>query len=120
MKTGESLGSDHWPYHLLCKSHTIEKLDATNLKVLATIEKSVKQRQLFELINPSLKSFFQGKKTVVEAGMGALMTLVSHDKSGKSFSQAELFDLTCVRVSRNTCSFINKGDSPSWANLQQH
>ena len=38
---GESLGSDHWPYHLLCKSHTVEKLDATNLKVLATIEKPV-------------------------------------------------------------------------------
>ena len=36
---GESLGSDHRPYHLLCKSHTVEKLDATNLEVLATIEK---------------------------------------------------------------------------------
>ena len=36
---GESLGSDHRPYHLLCKSHTVEKLDAINLEVLATIEK---------------------------------------------------------------------------------
>ena len=59
---GESLGSDHRPYHLLCKFHTVEKLDATNLEVLATIEKSVKQRELFELINPSLKSIFGGKK----------------------------------------------------------
>ena len=39
---GESLDSDHWSYHLLCKSHTVEKPDAANLKVLATIEKSVK------------------------------------------------------------------------------
>ena len=59
---GESLGSDHRPYHLLSKSHTVEKLYATNLEVLATIEKSVKQRELFELINPSLKSIFGGKK----------------------------------------------------------
>ena len=84
-------------YHLLCKSHIVEKLDATNLNVLATIEKSVKQRELFESINPSLKSFFQGKKTVVEAGINALMTLVSCDKSGKSCSQAKLFDLICER-----------------------
>ena len=96
---GESLGSDHWSYHLLCKSHTVEKLDATNLEVPATIEKSVKQRELFKSINPSLKSFFQGKKTVVEAGINALMTLVSHDKSGKSCSQAKLFDLTCEQES---------------------
>ena len=94
---GESLAFDHWPYHLLNKSHTVEKRDATNLEVLATIEKSVKQRELFESINPSLKSFFRGKKTVVEAGIDALMTVVSHDKSGKSCSQAELFDLICER-----------------------
>ena len=61
---GESLGSDHRPYHLLCKFHTVEKLDATNLEVLATIEKSVKQRELFESTNSSLKSFFRGKKNV--------------------------------------------------------
>ena len=40
---GESPGSDHQPYQLLCKSHTVQKLDAINLEVLATIEKSVKQ-----------------------------------------------------------------------------
>ena len=73
---GESLGFDHRSYHLLCKSHTVEKLDATNLENLATIEKSVKQRELFESISPSLKSFFEGKKTVVEAGIDAFMTLV--------------------------------------------
>ena len=63
---GESLAFDHWPYHLLNKSHTVEKRDATNLEVLATIEKSVKQRELFESINPSLKSFFRGKKLLLK------------------------------------------------------
>ena len=94
---GESLGSDHWPYHLLCKSHTVVMLDATNLKVLATTEKSVKQRELFESIDPSLRSFFPGKKTDIEAGIDTLMTLVSCDKPGISYSQAELFDLICER-----------------------
>ena len=103
---GESLGSDHRPYHLQCKSHTAGKLDATNLEVLATIEKSVKQRELFELINPSLKAFFLGKKTVAEAGINALMTLESHDKSGKSYSQAELFDLICEGEGVQKCLFL--------------
>ena len=30
----EQLGSDHIPYHLLCKSHTLEALDKANLTVL--------------------------------------------------------------------------------------
>ena len=63
---GESLGSDHRSYHLLCKSHTVEKLDARNLENLATIEKSVKQGELFESISPSLKSFFEGKKLLLK------------------------------------------------------
>ena len=44
-----------------------------------------------------MKSFFRGKNTVIETGIDALMTLVSHDKSGKSCSQAKLFDLICER-----------------------
>ena len=33
----EKLGSKHIPYHLLCKSHVVEKLDASNLNYLAAI-----------------------------------------------------------------------------------
>ena len=58
---GESLGSDHRAYHLLCKSHTVEKLDATNLKVLATIEKSVKQR-VIRIDLPNFEIFFLREK----------------------------------------------------------
>ena len=42
LKLGESvaakLGSNHIPYHLLCKSHTSERLDADNLTTLSIIE----------------------------------------------------------------------------------
>ena len=92
-----ALGSTHQPYHLLCKSHTVEALDKSNLEVLAKIEKSVKQQEVFEQINPSLKSFFRGKKALVEAGIEALLSLITHDKSGKSSSQADIFDHICER-----------------------
>ena len=90
-----ALGSDHQPLHLLCKSHTVKALDRSNLKVLAEVEKSVQQQDIFEKINPALKSFFRGKTALVEAGIEALLTLVTHDKSGKTYSQADLFDHIC-------------------------
>ena len=93
-----ALGSSHTPAHLLCKSHTVEALDRTNLEVLSQIEKTVRQREMFESINPALKSFFRGKKTVVEAGIEALLALISHDKSGKSSSLSDLFDHICKIV----------------------
>ena len=56
-----ALGSNHHPYHLLCKSHTVETV-RSNLNVLAEVEKSVKQGEIFEDINPSIESFFHRKK----------------------------------------------------------
>ena len=82
-----TIGSNHHPMHLLCKSRAVEALDRSNLDVLYRIENSVKQREMFETINPSLKSFSHGKETVVEGGIEALISLVSDDKSGKSCSQ---------------------------------
>ena len=78
--------------HLLRKSHTVEALDHSNLSVLYEIEEQGKQREILDGINPSLKSFFRGKKTTVEAGIKALLSLISHDKSGKSSSFSDLFD----------------------------
>ena len=92
-----ALGTTYKPMHLLCKSHTVEALDRSNLSVLYDIEKQVKQREILEGINPSLKSFFRGKKTTVEAGIEALLSLISHDKSGKSSSLSDLFDHICER-----------------------
>ena len=49
-----ALGTKYQPMHLLCKRHTVEALDRSNLSVLYEIEKQVKQREIFERINPSL------------------------------------------------------------------
>ena len=54
------LESDHETIHLLRKSHTVKKLDASNLNVLSQVENSVNQRQTLEGISPSLKSCFVG------------------------------------------------------------
>ena len=89
------LDSNHKPHHLLCKSHAVEKLVTSNLKVLSEVETNVKQRNTLKNICPRLKSFFRGKKTTVEVGIDSFLTLVSHEKSGKSCNLASLFDRIC-------------------------
>ena len=83
--------------HLLCKSHTAEALDRSNLDVLAKKEKQVNQRRTLENSNPYLKSFFKGKTTVAESGIEVLLALITHDKSVKSCAQANLFDCICEK-----------------------
>ena len=61
------------------------------------IEKKVNQRAIFESINLALKSFFGGKTGLVEAGFEAILNLVTHDKSDKSCSKADVFDHICER-----------------------
>lgn len=102
----KALNSDHRPFHLLCKSHTVEALDKSNLEVLADIEKSVKQQEILEKINPALRSFFRGKKAIVEAGIEALLSLITHDKSAKSCSQADMFEHICEREGVNKRVFL--------------
>ena len=102
----KALDSSHIPLHLLCKSHTVEALDKSSLEVLNEIEKSVKQQEIFEKINPALKSFFRGKKSLVEAGTEALLSLITHDKSAKPCSQADLFDFICEREGVSKIVFL--------------
>ena len=59
------IGSNHIPYHILCKSHTVEKLDKSNLDLLSNLQKSVSLGEKFESINSALKSFFCGKIAIV-------------------------------------------------------
>ena len=91
------LHSDHEPYHILCKSHTVEKLDKTNLFVLNKLERDIKLREKFESVNPALKPFFRGKDAIVEAGIHALLNLVIYDKSANSCSLADEFDFIVER-----------------------
>ena len=100
------LDSNHKPHHLLCKSHTVEKLDTSNLKVLSEVETNVKQRNTLENICPRLKSFFRRKKTTVEAGIDSFLTLVSHEKLGKSCNLASLCDRICEREGLTKGIFI--------------
>ena len=93
----ERLGSTHHPHHLLCKSHTVEAFDRSSLKVLSRVEKNVSQQETMEGINPALKSFFRSKAAIVEAGIDAIISLITHNKSANSCSQADLFDYICER-----------------------
>ena len=84
---------------------TVEALDRSNLGV--SIEKKVNQQAVFESINPALKSFFRGKTALVEAGIDALLTLITHNKSANSCSQADLFEQICERKNVVKSLFIS-------------
>ena len=66
----------------------------------------MKQRNTLENICPRLKSFFRRKKTTVEAGIDSFLTLVSHEKLGKSCNLASLCDRICEREGLTKGIFI--------------
>ena len=85
------LGSSHIALHLLCKVHTVEVLDRSNINVLASFESFCKFREALESINPGVNSFLISEKSVVLCAINSILNFVSHDKSS-STNQAELFD----------------------------
>ena len=87
-----ALDSSHHPIHLLCKAHTVEALDRSNIDVLAKLENALKFREALESQNPNLKSFLRGEKSVALCAIKSILSFVSHDKSTSSTNQAELFD----------------------------
>ena len=90
--------SAHVIIHLLCKSHTVEGLDAATLAVLSThLEKPVNLRSELEAVNPSLRSYFRNT-TVVQAGMKALLKIVTPDKSANSYSLSGEFNRLCESI----------------------
>ena len=54
----EVINSSHEPYHILRKSHTVEKLDRSNLSALNKLEKDAELKEKFESANPALKPYF--------------------------------------------------------------
>ena len=86
-----ALKSDYIPYHFLCKAHTVEALDRSNINVLAKLENALKFREALESINSGVKSFLRGEKSVVICAIKSILSFVSHDKSASSTNQAELF-----------------------------
>ena len=88
-----ALGSSHIPLHLLCKAHTVDTLDRSNINVLASLESSHKFREALGSINPGVKSFLRGEKSVVFCVVKSILNFFSHNKSlSSSTNQAELFD----------------------------
>ena len=84
----KKLKTSHFPSQLLCKAHTVEALDKSNLHVLAHIENALNLREHLVNITPHLRSFYRGKSTVVVCGINALLK----DNSANSVSLANEFD----------------------------
>ena len=93
----EKLKSNHKPFHTLCKAHTVEALDWSNIEVLAQLDKKVGFRNALESINPTIKSFLRGEKAVAVSAIKTILKFVSHDKSATSTNQADLFDYVVER-----------------------
>ena len=88
------LKSDHIPYHLLCKAHTCEKLDESNVKTLMEIERITGLKDTIETREPRLISFTRQSKSIVcKAVINALLTIVATGADGKSVSLADEFSL---------------------------
>ena len=89
----EALNSIHVPYHILCKSHTCERMDQDNLFTLSQIEAKIGLRELLLKREPLLKSFLRSSKSVVVAALDAILKLVSTEGDGKTTSLADDFSL---------------------------
>ena len=93
----KELNTDHIPLHLLCKSHTVEGLDRSNIKVLSEVEITVKLREKIEAVNPGIKIFIRGEQSIIIAGIKSILNLVSHAKSASPTNLAHQFDVICER-----------------------
>ena len=100
----DSLYSSHIPPNFLCLSHTTLKFDIVCINVLSDIEKKISLRQTLETSTPELRSFFRGKKCIVECAINALTKLISMDTSGKSSSLADEYDLLVEREGIKKCT----------------
>ena len=85
-----ALDTAHILLHLLCKAHTVEALDSTYINVLANLETSLNFRQALESINPGVKSFLLGEKSVALPAINSTLNFVSHDKSSSSTKKSAL------------------------------
>ena len=90
----EVLKSSHLPYHLLCKSHTCERLDYDILSALIELENKINLRSAIVSKEQGLRSFLGCSKSVVEVALAALLKLVSRETDGKTISLREQFDCT--------------------------
>ena len=93
IEVAHRLNSNHIPIHILCKSHTCEKLDEACINALVHAEKKIDYAKLLIAYQPQLKSFIRRKKCVALAALEALLKLVAREESAKPTSLAKEFDL---------------------------
>ena len=51
----KELKSNHVPYHFLCKAHTVEALDQSNINVLANLQHALKFSEALESMKSGVK-----------------------------------------------------------------
>ena len=89
----KELGSKHVPHHLLCKSHTCEKLDESCVNALVRVESDLKYSELLIKCQPRLKSFIRQTKCLAICAMKAMLKLVANEESAKPTSLAKEFEV---------------------------
>ena len=57
VEVSQALETDHVLIHILCKSHTCEKLDESCVNALIQVEQQLKMADLIVTRHPRLKSF---------------------------------------------------------------
>ena len=100
-----ALGSNHIPLHLLCKAHTVEALDISNI--------NVKFRKAPESINACVKSFVRGEKLVVLFVIKSTDNFASHDKSSSSTNLGELIMSFREKTTSSTHHCTRNGALPN-------
>ena len=62
------------------------------------MEIATDMRNKIEALNPRLKAFHRGERSVIVCGIRTILSLVSHAKSHKPASLAHEFDIICKRL----------------------
>ena len=86
------LGTEYVPLHVLCKSHTCEKLDESCVGALVEIEMKIKLADMIVKRQPRLKSFLRQNRCITIFAMNALRKLVAQEESGKPAALSKDFD----------------------------
>ena len=85
---------------------------------LSSIEMKVDQQTEFEKKNTALKSFIREKTALVEAGIEAMLTLITHNKSAKSCSKLIYLTTSVSRRRYQNVSFYTSREGSQ--NLVKH
>ena len=92
-EVSKQLNTEHIPTHLLCRSHTCQKLDESCINTLTKVVQKLKMSEMISQMQPSLRSFIRQSKSVVLCAMTALLKLASHEESVKPTSLTKEFDI---------------------------